>query len=126
MMNAVSAWLASLRQPARAARVARWLWIAFAFVVWNVIFDRILVLAGRQYVHAATVAARGSGPYLRVDDWMRSAMTRGLWDATAAAAVILAIGLICVSLAARGRPPAPPGDGRPTTRSIPCLPSCTR
>ena len=111
-MNAVSAWLASLRQPARAARVARWLWIVFAFVVWNVVFDRILVLAGRQYVHAATVAARGSGPYLRVNDWMRPAITRGLWMATAAAAAILAIGLICVPLAARRRPPRATDDQR--------------
>ena len=109
MMNAVSAWLASLRQPVRAARVARWLWIAFALLVWNVIFGRIRVLAGRQYVHAATVAARGSGPYLRVDGWMRSAISRGLWDATAAAAVILAIGLIGVPWAARRRPPCATG-----------------
>src|SRR5712691_9590836 len=103
-MSAVSAWLAPLRQPARAARMARWLWIAFAIVVWNVVFDRVLVLAGRQYVHAATVAARGSGPYLRVNDWMRPAITRGLWTATAAAALILAVGLIGVPLAARRRP----------------------
>src|ERR1700719_4625857 len=105
-MSAVSAWLAWRRNPARAARVARWLWIAFAIVVWNVVFDRILVLAGRQYVHAAAVAARGSGPYLRAGDWMRPAMTRGLWTATAAAGVILAIGLIGVPLAARRSPGA--------------------
>src|SRR5260370_20573366 len=104
-MSAVSAWLAPFRQPARAARIARWLWIAFAIVVWNVVFDRVLVLAGRQYVHAATVAARGSGPYLRVNDWMRPAITRGLWTATAFAAVILAIGLISLPLAARRRAP---------------------
>ena len=112
-MSAVSAWLASFRQPARAARMARWLWIAFAIVVWNAVFDRVLVLAGRQYVHAATVAARGSGPYLRVDDWMRPAITRGVWTATAAAAVILAIGLVCVLFAARRH--APRATERPTT-----------
>jgi hypothetical protein len=111
-MSAVSAWLAPLRQPARTVRMARWLWIAFAIVVWNVVFDRVLVLAGRQYVHAATVAARGSGPYLRVNDWMRPAITRGLWTASAAAAVILAIGLICVPLAARRRLPRATHDSR--------------
>ena len=114
-MSAVSVWLAFLRQPARAARMARWLWIAFAIVVWNVVFDRVLVLAGRQYVHAATVAARGSGPYLRVNDWMRPAITRGLWTATAAAAVILAVGLVCVPLAAGRRPPRATHDSRLTT-----------
>src|ERR1700674_765882 len=117
-MSAVSAWLASLPHPARAARVARWLWIAFAVVVWNVVFDRVLVLAGRQYVHAATVAAGRSAPYLRVNDWMRPAITRGLWTATAAATAILAIGLIGVPLAARRRLPRTtdrPTDRRPAT-----------
>jgi hypothetical protein len=111
-MSAVSAWLAPFRQPARAARIARWLWVAFAVVVWNVVFDRVLVLAGRKYVHAATVAARGSGAYLRVNDWMRPAITRGLWTATAAAAVILAVGLVCVPLAARRRTPRATQESR--------------
>jgi hypothetical protein len=121
-MGSVSAWLASLRQPARAARLARWLWVVFAFVVWNVVFDRIIVLAGRQYVYAATVAASGSGPYLRVDDWMRPAIDRGLWDATAAASAILAIGLISVPFAARRRPPRA-GDAQ---EEYQCLSSSTR
>jgi len=42
----------------RTARVAVALWIALAVVVWNVVFDRVLVVAGRQYVYAATIAAR--------------------------------------------------------------------
>jgi hypothetical protein len=107
-MSAVPAWLAWLSHPTQASRVARRLWIALAFVVWNVVFDRVLVLAGRRYVYAAAIAATGSGPYLRAGDWMRPAITRGLWTATCAAGVILAIGLICVPLAARRRPPQEP------------------
>jgi hypothetical protein len=107
-MSAVPAWLAWLSHPARASRVARRLWITFAVVVWNVVFDRVLVLAGRRYVHAAAVAAAGSGPYLRAGDWMGPAITHGLWTATCAAGVILAIGLVGVPLAARRRPPQEP------------------
>jgi hypothetical protein len=104
-MSAVPAWLAWLGHPAQASRVARRLWITFAFVVWNVVFDRVLVLAGRRYVYAAAIASTGSGPYLRAGDWMRPAIARGLWTATCAAGVILAIGLIGVPLAARRQPP---------------------
>jgi hypothetical protein len=93
--------LAELRQPARARRLARVLWIVWAIVVWNVVFDRVIVVAGRQYVDAATAAARSTGPYARVDDWMRPAVTRGLWLATAAGATILVVGLLAVQLSVK-------------------------
>ena len=52
----VDAW----RQPRVAARLARVLWIAWAIVVWNVVFDHTIVVAGRDYIAAAApVAAAG-------------------------------------------------------------------
>jgi hypothetical protein len=82
------------------ARLARLLWIAFAAVAWNVVFDRVIVLAGRRYVYAGAVAA-ASGRYLGAADWMRPAAVRGAWIASAAAAFILAIGLGSVPFALR-------------------------
>jgi cobalamin biosynthesis Mg chelatase CobN len=67
------------------------LWVAFAFAVWNVVFDRVLVLAGRRYVYAAAMSANQSHTYLRIDDWMRPAITRGVWLASGAAGLILAV-----------------------------------
>ena len=90
-----------LRSPRSHLGVAIALWIALAIVAWNVVFDRVLVVAGRQYVHAATRAARGSGPYVRVDDWMRPAERRALWMASVAGGTILAAGLVSISLATR-------------------------
>lgn len=81
--------------------VALALWIALAFVVWNVVFDRVLVVAGRQYVYAATRAARGSGPYVRVDDWMRPAVSRATRAASGSAAIILTIGGVMCAVAVR-------------------------
>ena len=92
---------AALRSPSRAARVAVALWVAWAVVVWNVVFDHVIVVAGRHYLNAAGIAAAGSGAYARIDDWMRPAVTRALWTATAAGAAILVIGLLSVRLAAR-------------------------
>ena len=74
------------------ARIATALWIVWAFVVWNVVFDHVIVVAGREYLRAAVLAARGGGPYACMDDWMRPAITHGLWLATAASAVILVVG----------------------------------
>src|SRR5262245_42318718 len=89
------------REPARKARLARILWVVWAVVVWNVVFDRVLVLAGRQFVHAASVSARETGQYLRAADWMQPAIARGLTLATGAAAIILVAGLVAVPIALR-------------------------
>ena len=96
--------VAGLRHPRPAARIARALWIAWAIVVWNVVFDHVIEVAGRQYIVAATSAANGSGPYARMDDWMRPAVMRALWTATAAGVAVLVIGLILIGLVA-GRLP---------------------
>jgi len=86
---------------ARSMRLAAALWIAWAIVVWNVVFDQTIVLAGRRYVVAAVAAAQGAGPYARIDEWMRPAVARGLWAATLAAVAILALGFFSLRVAAR-------------------------
>lgn len=102
----IARWRASLSTTALGARVALGLWIAWAFCVWNVIFDRVLVLAGRRYVYAAAIAARQSDQYLKIDDWMRPAVTRGFWMATAGGAAIIALGVAGVRAATRQKPSA--------------------
>ncbi len=85
----------------RSSRIAAALWIAFAVVVWNVVLDQVIVLAGRQYIIAAVASAESMGPFVRINDWMGPAVTHGLWLANAAAAVILAVGFVGLRLATR-------------------------
>lgn len=77
-------------------RLALALWIAWAVVVWNVIFDQTIVLAGRDYIQAALTS--GAGPFANMDDWMRPAAIRGAWLATAAAGAILVTGVSLCAL----------------------------
>jgi hypothetical protein len=93
--------VAVLRQRGPAARIARALWIAWAVIVWNVVFDRVIVVAGRSYIAAAIAAARSnpSAPPVNMDDWMRPAVTRGFWIATASAGALLVTGLATVHFA---------------------------
>jgi len=95
--------IAALRQPGPSARLARVLWIAWAVVVWNVVFDRVIVVAGRSYIVAATrhTAADPTAPPLNMDDWMVPAVNRALTVATAAAVVVLVTGLAAVAVASR-------------------------
>jgi hypothetical protein len=75
-----------------ARRIGQALWIAWAAIVWNVVFDHVIVVAGREYVAAATLAMQRGGPYARIDQWMGPAVLHGVRTATAAAALILIVG----------------------------------
>ena len=83
-------------------RVARMLWVTWAVILWNVVFDYVIVMAGRAYLFAAGTAVARGLPYVRMDDYMRPAVTRGLWIASASAGLVLAIGLMSVAFAAGG------------------------
>src|SRR5689334_17421308 len=89
----------SLREPRAAARLARALWIAWAVIVWNVVFDHVIVVAGRGYIVAAQTAG---APRANMDRFMRPAVSRGFWIASAAAGAILVAGLAGVRAAEKG------------------------
>src|SRR5438045_9733274 len=91
------------REPRRLARLAWALWIVWAVVAWNVVFDHVIVAAGRAYLRAAGDAARAGAPCVRIDQWMRPAVTNGLWSASAAAGVILGVGWRGIRLVGTGR-----------------------
>jgi hypothetical protein len=88
-------------QGSRKVRVAVSLWLILGVVVWNVVFDRVLVVAGRRYVYAATRSWRDEGAYIAIDDWMRPAIARGVLVASAAGATVSALGLLAVIAAVK-------------------------
>jgi hypothetical protein len=83
-------------------RLARALWIVWAVLLWNVVFDHVIVVAGREYIRAAGTAISRGLPYVRMDDFMHPAVTRGLWIASTTAALVLAVGLTSLAFAAAG------------------------
>lgn len=86
---------------ARRVRAAVVIWVGCAVVVWNVIFERVLGVAVRQYIERAAAAAQAARPYERIDDWMPAARMRGFWTATWGAAAVLVVGLAVIAFAAR-------------------------
>ena len=111
LRSSVTARMSRLRQPQTAARLARALWILWAVIVWNVVFDQVIVRAGRDYLVAAGRASASHALRPNMDAYMRPAAQRGLWIATAAGALILFTGLASVRAAARRRT----HDGRQVT-----------
>jgi len=84
-----------------ARRLALVLWIVLAVIVWNVVFDHVIVVAGRSYIAAARLAAVTTGRFANMDDWMRPAVMRGFWIATASAGFVLLTGLAALARAGR-------------------------
>jgi len=96
-------------QARRLERLALALWIVWAILVWNVVFDHVIVVAGRDYIAAATRAAFSATlphRYENMDVWMRPAVTRGLWIASLSAAAILLFGIALVRASVRAGSPS--------------------
>jgi hypothetical protein len=83
-------------------RLARALYVVWAVLLWNVVFDHVIVVAGREYIHAAAIAFARGLPYVRMDDFMRPAVTRGVWIASATAVLVLAAGFASIARATAG------------------------
>jgi hypothetical protein len=79
-------------------RIAFALWIAWAVLLWNVVFDHVIVVAGREYI-AAAERAFAHGAYENMDVWMRPAVTRAFWIASGSAAAVFAAGALLARLA---------------------------
>ncbi len=96
--------IAALRQPRPLVRITLALWIVWAVLVWNVVFDHVIVVAGREYIAAATRAAFSTAVphrYENMDAWMRPAVSRGLWIASLSAATIVVSGVVLVRASIR-------------------------
>jgi hypothetical protein len=85
----------------RAVVVAVVLWVVFAVVVWNAVFDRMVVLAGRRYAYHAAMLYRTTGRYLLIDQAMRPAVAHAARVASLAGGVVLLAGVAMVGMAAR-------------------------
>jgi hypothetical protein len=79
------------------------LWIVFAFVAFNALFDFLVVRAGRDYLHAAAIADRDGHQRLLLADWMRPAVKRAFAYASILGFAILASGFIGFIVARRGQ-----------------------
>ena len=91
------AWWRSRR---RAALLA---WAVLLVVIWNVVFDRVVIQAGRDYLTQQALHQRGKGPAVTIPGVMRPGIARAFWLASLAAGGAGAGGAILFWLAALQR-----------------------
>ena len=88
----------------RRARFVAAFWAIAVLVVWNAVFDRVIVLSGRNYIRAA-VAADAAGASLAIDDWMQPAVVRAFWLATGVGTAVAILGVAAVRRSSRRSDP---------------------
>jgi hypothetical protein len=113
----------------RGTRLAAALWIAFAIVAWNVVFDRVIVVGARDYLAAARQAEPDPGAALLISDWMPPAIQRALWSANAVGGAIALIGLAALAFAIRAQSStsgALSESPEPSAEDIACAPRSIR
>ena len=90
-------------------RTARLAWAAFAVVVWNVVFDAIVIQAGRDYLTLQALHQQGRAPAVTIRGVMEPGVARAARTATLSGGGVGAAGLLAIWLAARRRPRASAG-----------------
>jgi len=82
-------------------RAALLLWAAFAVVVWNVVFDAVVVQAGRDYLTRQALHQQGKGPPVTIPSVMRPGVVRGVRLASLCGGAVAGCGLLGVWVAGR-------------------------
>ncbi len=88
----------------RARRVAVGLWIAFAVILWNVVFDHQVETAAKLYVYRQGLHEEGGGPLVTIDEVMRPAVAGGVLRASEWSLLAMGIGLAGVAATKRHNP----------------------
>jgi len=84
----------------RRRRFATIAWIALVVVLWNVVFDWVVIQSGRDYLTQQALHQQGKGPAVTIPGVMRPGIARGAWLASAAAGGVAAVGVVLFWLAA--------------------------
>jgi hypothetical protein len=72
-----------------------------AFLVWNAVFDREVILSGRAYIDAAVRADGAASEPVLIASWMQPAVSHAFWLATIVSCGVAAVGAAGLAIGAR-------------------------
>jgi len=87
----------------RSRRAAGLAWAALVVVLWNGVFDGVVIQSGRDYLTQQALHQQGRGPMVTIPGVMRPGIVRGFWLATLVAGGVAAVGAAAFWFAARRR-----------------------
>jgi hypothetical protein len=91
--------------PAKASpRTALIVWAAFAFVIWNVVFDRRVYEASVTFTQQQILTFQAGQPVSSIDAAFRPQVRRAAWEASAWGGSVLATGIVLTMVLKRRKP----------------------
>ena len=84
-----------------ALRLTAAIWLAAAFVTWNVVFDRQLAVEAARFTHQNVLAYQQGRPTLTIDTAFRPDIPAAVRSASLWTAAVLAVGGVTMVLASR-------------------------
>ena len=88
-----------------AERIAIWLWLIIAVVVWNGIYDVLLTRGAKEYLFRAALHEAGRGPFVPMAHVMDLTVRDAVWISTLWSSVILLAALVTLRLIRREKLP---------------------
>ena len=82
----------------RRVRVAVWLWVIIAVVVWNGLYDLLLARSTQTYLFNQAIHHAGLGPWVDLTTAMDVAVRDAAWLSTLWASLLLLAGMITIRL----------------------------
>ena len=89
----------------RRERLAVWLWILLAIVVWNGLYDLLLARSTQNYLFRAALHRAGAGPEIDLTTAMDIAIREAVWISTLWAGILILAGMVTIKMVRRR--PAP-------------------
>ena len=86
-----------------ARRRDRIWWAIFAFVTWNVVFDRAVAVAGSEFAREQILRHQQGQPVRSIDDAFSPRVRAAAVTACGWTAVVLGAGVVVMSVSRRGQ-----------------------
>jgi hypothetical protein len=83
-----------MRSLPRRDRILVIVWIVLAVVLWNAIFEMLIVQGVKQYLFRAAMHDAGRAPFVAIADVMNAAIYRATWVATMWTSIVLLAGML--------------------------------
>ena len=82
----------------RRERLAVWLWLIVAVVVWNGLYDLLLARSTQTYLFRQALHQAGLGPWVDLSGALEAAVRDAVWLSTLWACLLLLAGMVTIRL----------------------------